>query len=118
MLKFVNTKNIFSCNLPQKWIDKDQLPKKQDWDYTVTPKISDVQFWEVVYYEEDIVGIFAAECPLIEFYVIYHYAFNEIEESTEVFFGASAIDECIERCKKIGIELAQGRGYSNLITSN
>jgi hypothetical protein len=118
MPKFVNTENMFSCNLSDKWIEEDCLPARQDWDYTIAPEISDVKFWEVIYHEEGIISIFAAECPLIEFYLIYHIVFEEIEESTELFFGVNATDKCIERCKSIGIDLIQRPGYSNLIRSN
>ena len=87
-----------------------EIQSQNDWDYSVTPDLDDVKYWEVVYFLPGSIGVYAAHEPYIEFYIIYHNLFGICEK----FFGTNASNNCSEKLKKYGINLEHNTSWTNL----
>lgn len=118
MHNFIKTEHIMSSTTAKNSrIDQSQIVGYQDWDYTRVPSLEDIEYWQVIYYTEDTIGVFAAENPYVEYYVIVHYAFSSIEASIEQFYGVDASDRCYSRLKKFGLTPSLYTSWSNLVHS-
>lgn len=108
MTAFKTTTHILSS--PFEWIPKNLNP---NFRYTVTeknnfnniPDINDVQYWQQLYYDAGLIGVYVAYQPRGEFYLITYNMFIDQPKGVETFYGENAVQQVINRCKELGIEL-------------
>lgn len=82
------------------------LPPSDEWTADSHPNVSDIIFWEQLYYEPGNVGIYVAYNPRVEFYLITHNLFFDSEFKFETFDGENAAQRCYDRAAELGIYLS------------
>ncbi len=88
----ISTEDILYQRTPSTWASDTPL------------KIKNVKKWEEIYYSPGAFGVYVSWEPYAEFYIITHNLHLD-ESFIEVFQGASAVDDVIERCKRFGINI-------------
>jgi hypothetical protein len=91
------------------------IPNNSDWDYSRTPKFSDVKIWETIYTCGGSISVYAAWDPFIEYYIIVHDFFKNHQIGIEEFYGITASEKVTLTLKEYGIELPKDRVWVNII---
>ena len=89
-------------------------PTSSDWDYTLTPGVDSIKWWEVVEHIPGVATVAAAHDPFCEYYVIVSRLQGV---ATQEFFGTTASDRCSARASELGIDLSAQTQTTTLYTS-
>lgn len=110
-MRFKSTQNIFNDFLEifdDNWMDSDKLmlPPTNEWDYSRTLQIEDIDIWEVLYEQGGGVGVYAAWTPYAEFYLIRTGQYLEMQGlGVETYYGPGSSKIVYARCKELNIPL-------------
>ena len=80
-------------------------PTKTLWHGQSNPCINDIKLWEVIYSKPNIIGVYAAWDPYVEFYIIHYPILAGIKFHHQEFFGSTASAEVHAIMQKYDIEL-------------
>jgi hypothetical protein len=109
---FKTTQTIFNSAWGEEFED-DQitsvpahfLPTKEIWNLEREMTISDVKFWEQIYYKSGDIGVYAAWNPYGELYMIVHNLFINTTFGLETFYGEEAVNDVWKRAEELGVVL-------------
>lgn len=82
-----------------------QPSTKTSWHGQFNPCINEIKLWEVIYSKPNIIGVYAAWDPYVEFYIIHYPVLAGIEFHHQEFFGPNASEEVHATMQKYGIDL-------------
>ena len=88
----------------------EDIETKNGWDYTITPTLEDIKYWEVVYFMPGSIGVYVAHDPYVEFYIIYHNLLGLYE----MFYGIDASANCLEKLTRYGVDVERNTSWTNL----
>lgn len=110
---------VDECELYNRnWDDSDQIyiPPTEDWDYKREMTVDDVDIWEVLYESTGGIGVYAAQSPYAEFYMITS-GFDETQPArwinghpyghkiVETFYGPGSQKKVFLRARELSIPL-------------
>ena len=95
------------------WMDSDKLilPPSPKWDYQREMQIEDVDIWEILWQAGGGWGVYAAWCPLAEFYLV-TYNPKRLGVKTmewETFYGKGAQKRLKKRLEELDIPYSQNQ---------
>jgi hypothetical protein len=67
--------------------------------------VSNVMFWEQLYYKPGTVGIYVAWNPYTEFYLIVYNLYSHLDQGIKTFYGKNAHNEVKTLASQMGIIL-------------
>jgi hypothetical protein len=71
----------------------------------VVPAIDDIMYWQQIYYQPGLIGVYIAHQPKYELYLIAYNMFVHESKGIETFFGKDAILNLLSRCRELGVQL-------------
>jgi hypothetical protein len=69
------------------------------------PVIDDIVYWQQIYYQPGLIGVYIAHQPKHEFYLIVYNMFVHEPKGVETFFGEDAVLNLLSRCRELGVHL-------------
>ncbi len=87
-------------------LDGSEAPPNHTWDYSNKLTIDAIDAWEQLYFQMGNIGVYAAQRPFVEFYIITHNLFLNDRTTIEVFYGATAGEQVRDRARELGIDLS------------
>ena len=103
MTIFRSTKELVSEAWPKNVSTPVQdHPRRYEWLSSNPVKFADITVWEQVYSQPGNFGIYVAWSPYVEFYIVVHYLFGNIEEYKD-------LKEIINRSTELGVDLSVNR---------
>lgn len=65
----------------------------------------DIKYWQQLYYDPGLIGVYIAHRPKCEVYLIAYNMFVQEAKGIEVFSGEDAVLQLLSKCKELNIEL-------------
>lgn len=91
----------------------DELPIKEEWIVDTPATFDDIQVWEQIYNQPGNIGVYAAWSPYVEIYIIVYNLFVKSPYGIEVFLGANASEQIIEKMQELDVDLTTNYVWIN-----
>ena len=107
MLIIRSTQNILNHPWKSNFVDCTTTITKipPAWSQDREMLLTDVVFWEQLYFKPGNIGIYVSWSPYAEFYMIVHNLYSHLDNSIETFYGPTAYEQVVYQAATLGVIL-------------